>query len=31
MVGVSVLLIAAVILFGLSYTRRGETSTSNGR
>ena len=30
-VGVSVLLMAAVILLGLSYVRRGVTSTSNGR
>lgn len=30
-VGVSVLLTAAVILFGLSKVRRGVTSTSNGR
>ena len=31
MVGVSVLLMAAVILFDLSKERRGVTSTSNGR
>lgn len=31
MVGVSVLLMAAVILFGLSKVRRGVMSTSNGK